>query len=138
MGVSTTDILTKYRDIQNEIKQIEGKIDKLEALARSPRISALTGLPRGSKKRDLSDIVAKIDELLDLYYLKLGQLLDMQAAAEKALEEMGIEERVVIRYKYIDGLSNVAITDRVHYSTSTIRRRIMDAMERLQERETNA
>ena len=131
-----TNIIVEYRNIQDEIHRLERKIDELEALAASPRVSALTGMPRGGKKTDLSDIVSKIADLREMYYENLGRLLDMQAAAERAIKQIeDREERVIIGYKYIDGLSSQDIAGNVSWSRATIDRRIKSAMEHIKERE---
>ena len=130
-------VLEEYRSIQAEIRRIERKIDELEALVTVPRISALTGMPRGGKRADFSDVVTKIEDLKTMYYAKLGRLLEIQAEAERLLEQMGSEERLIIGYKYIDGLSNMDISQRVKYSQSTIKRRIKNAMKKINEREVS-
>ena len=123
--------LAQYQDIQQEIEQLERQIDRLEALAHSPRISNLTGMPRAGRVSDGMDIVAKIGDLKTLYYDKLGKLLEMQETTEFNIGGLDPEERVVIRYKYIDGLTNDKIADRVISSQSTIKRRLKAAREKL-------
>lgn len=126
--------LMEYQSIQAEIAQIESEIDRLEAIKNSPRISHLTGLPRSGRVTDGMDIIARIDELITAYYRCLGALLALQETAEKQLAELGREERVVIRYKYVDGLRNRDIADRLNYSESTIKRRIKSAMQKQEEK----
>jgi len=126
--------LMEYQSIQAEISQIESEIDRLEAIKNSPRISHLTGLPRSGRVTDGMDIIARIDELITAYYRCLGALLALQEEAERQLAELGREERVVIRYKYVDGLRNRDIADRLNYSESTIKRRIKSAMQKQEEK----
>ena len=125
-------VIQEYRALQKEITRIEKQIDDLEALAQSPRVSNLSGMPRSGRVSDGMEIVAKIADLRDQYYLKLGRLLDLRADAEKELEKMGREERVIVGYKYIDGLNREEIARRVAYSESTVKRRIKNAMERVE------
>ena len=125
-------VIQEYRALQKEITRIEKQIDDLEALAQSPRVSNLSGMPRSGRVSDGMEIVAKIADLRDQYYLKLGRLLDLRADAEKELEKMGREERVIVGYKYIDGLKREEIARRVAYSESTVKRRIKNAMERVE------
>lgn len=125
-------VLQEYRTLQKEITQIEAQIDKLDALAQSPRIANITGMPRSGRVSDGMDIAAKIADLRDKYYAKLGRLIDIRDDAEKNLESMGIEERVIIRYRYIDGLSRKDIAQRLFVSESTVKRRIKNAMRRLE------
>jgi len=126
--------LMEYQSIQAEISQIESEIDRLEAIKNSPRISHLTGLPRSGRVTDGMDIIARIDELITAYYRCLGALLALQEEAERQLAELGREERVVIRYKYVGGLRNRDIADRLNYSESTIKRRIKSAMQKQEEK----
>lgn len=124
--------LARYQFLKMEIEQLDEQIERLEALATSPRISNYSGMPRGGQVTDGMDIVAKIADLKDLYYFRIGEFLDVQAQAEKELEQLGIEERVVVRYKYIDGMRNADIAERIHYSEATIKRRIKSAREKLE------
>lgn len=124
-------ILEQYREIQHEIAQLEKQIDRLELLAQSPRITNLTGMPRSGRVSDGMDIVVKIEDLRDQYYCKLSQFLELQQTAEKIMERLGHEERTIVRYKYIDGLSNASIADKVKWSESTVKRRLRAAMRKM-------
>lgn len=124
-------ILEQYREIQREIAQLEKQIDRLEILARSPRISQLTGMPRAGRVTDGMDVVAKIEDLRGQYYAKLSQFLELQSMAENIMEGLGHEERTIVRYKYIDGLTNAGIAERVSWSESTVKRRLRAAMKKL-------
>lgn len=125
------EILKQYREIQGEIAQLEKQIDRLEMLARSPRISHLTGMPRAGRVSDGMDIVAKIEDLRAQYYAKLSQFLELQQMAERIMEGLGHEERTIVRYKYIDGLTNMDIADKVNWSTATVKRRLKAAMKKM-------
>lgn len=125
------EILSQYRAIQKEIAQLEKQIDRLEMLARSPRISHLTGMPRAGRVSDGMDIVAKIEDLRAQYYTKLSQFLELQSMAERVMDGLGHEERTIVRYKYIDGLTIADIARRVNYSEKTIKRRLSAAMKKL-------
>ena len=126
-------VIQEYRALQKEITRIEKQIDDLEALAQSPRVANLSGMPRSGRVSDGMEIVAKIVDLLDQYYVKLWRLLCLRDDAEKELEKMGIEERTIVGYKYIDGLKREEIANRVSLSESTVKRRIKNAMERVKE-----
>ena len=121
-------VLKEYRMIQHEIMQLERQIDKLELLATVPRTSNLSGMPRSGRTTDGMDIVAKIVDMKEKYYAKLGRLLEIRDEAEDLLAQLGNEERVIIRYKYIDGMSNAKIAERINYSEATVKRRIKRAM----------
>lgn len=123
--------LVQYREIQREIAQIEKQIDRLENLAKSPRISNITGMPRAGRVSDGMDIVAKIEDLKTDYYAKLSQFLELQKVAEKIIAGLDPDARIIIRYKYIDGFTNDKIADRVGWSQSTVKRRIKSAMEKM-------
>ena len=125
------EILSQYRAIQKEIAQLEKQIDRLEALARSPRISHLTGMPRAGRVSDGMGIVAKIEDLRAQYYAKLSQFLELQSITESIISGLGHEERIIVRYKYIDGLTIADIARRVNYSEKTIKRRLSAAMKKL-------
>lgn len=125
-------LLSQYKAIQAEIAQLEKQIDRLEVLARSPRVSNLSGMPRAGRVTDGMDIVAQIEDLKAEYYVKISEFLELQKNAERAMNALGHEERVIIRYKYIDGLQNADIAGRVGWSESTIKRRIKRALQKLE------
>lgn len=123
--------MDEYRSIQKEIKQLEEQIERLEELVTSPRVSDHSGLPRSGRVSDGMDVVAKVCDLITEYYEKLGRFIELQEAVEKTLEGLSCEERVIIRYKYIDGLRNVDIAEKMAYCERTIKRRIRSALEKL-------
>lgn len=124
-------ILNNYQVLIAEIEQLEQQIDRLQMLAQSPRVSNLTGMPRAGRTTDGMDIVAKIEDLQTQYYAKIGELLEMQGEIEALMAKLDNEERVAIRYKYMDRLKNYEIADKMKYSESTIKRRIWAAMEKM-------
>jgi len=86
-------------------------------------------------KEELASIIAEanVETSLDLTLAKdVAKIIEqLQEAVEKTLEGLSCEERVIIRYKYIDGLRNVDIADKVAYSERTIKRRIRAALDKL-------
>lgn len=102
----TKEHLRSYRDLRRELKQIEGKVEAIEATLYSPKIPRLTGMPSapggGNTKEDLA---AKHLELLEYYNGKKAELAAEQLAIEKAIEVLPYRERTLLRLYYIDGLT---------------------------------
>lgn len=102
----TKERLRSYRDLRQELRQIEGKVESIEATLYSPKIPRLTGMPSapggGNTKEDLA---AKHLELLEYYNGKKAELAAEQLAIEKAIEVLPYRERTLLRLYYIDGLT---------------------------------
>lgn len=125
------EYLSRYRALSHEISQLKKEIERLDLLIKAPRISHLTGMPRSGRVSDGMDIAAKVADMRDEYYLKLSELLEMQSRIEGLINSLEGEERIVIRYKYIDGLNNFDISEQMNYSERTIKRRLQSALRRL-------
>ena len=125
-------VLKEYRAIQKEIKQLNDKIKELEAIAEVPPVSNLSGMPRSGRVTDGMDIMAKVMDLKAMYERKKRQLLDMTKGAEEEIETLGSEERLIVRYRFIDGLSVRATAKKAYCSAETVKRRTRSAMEKLE------
>lgn len=125
-------VIKEFRSIQKEIKQLDEKIKELEALAAVPASSNLSGMPRSGRVTDGMDIMARVMDLKAMYARKKQQLLDMTKGAEAEIETLGSEERLIIRYRFIDGLSVRATARKAYCSPETVKRRTRAAMEKLE------
>ena len=92
----TKEELRQYRSIKLEICQLDGRIKELVQLGRD-------------HDREL------IQPLMDVYQLKLENLVICQLKIERAIESLDPTERELIRMRYIDGAEWAEISDTLHY-----------------------
>ena len=114
----TKERLRKYRDLRQELEQIEQKIETMESALCSPKIQRITGMPsapsRGGNGKE--DLMAEHIELLEYYEGQKASLKAEQLAIEKAIEYLDYRDRTVLRLYYIDGLTWEQVCVVVNYS----------------------
>lgn len=96
-----------YRALVREIGQLEEQLIALESAMYSPKIPHLTQTPVSPGRRcDMADIVARHMELEAKYRESLAARKAQQLAIERALDSLEDPgERLVMRYRYIEGRS---------------------------------
>ena len=82
--------------------------------------------------RKIAPGCAQDDGLTEYYNNKKKRLTERLQQLEDALEGLEPTERTIMRLRYIDGLSWLAISRRVHYSKSQLRRIHVKALNKLQ------
>lgn len=71
------------------------------------------------------------DSLTKYYTDKKKRLTERLQRLEDALDSLTPTERTIMRLRYIDGLSWLAVSRRVHYSKSQVRRHHVKALDKL-------
>jgi RNA polymerase sigma factor (sigma-70 family) len=74
------------------------------------------------------------DSLTKYYNEKKKRLTERLQQLEDALNGLTPTERTIMRLRYIDGLSWLAVSRRVHYSKSQVRRHHVKALDKLKDR----
>lgn len=109
--------LNSYQHVLMERRQILDQIFRLEARLTAPGSQNLDGMPHGSGKGDaLAEGVSRLADLRDLYRAKETELAQAQKDTEHLIEGLEPIERVIARYRYIDGLHWEQICVKVNYS----------------------
>lgn len=109
--------LNSYRHVQMERRQILERIMRLEARLTAPGAQNLDGMPHGSGRGDtLANGTAALSDLRDLYRAKEAELAQTQRDIEQLIENLDPIERVIARYRYIEGLHWEQICVKVNYS----------------------
>lgn len=123
----TKQELRNYRKIEKEIRQIDGMIRELNARAYSPRIPRLTGMPGATTTESGSAqerIATEIMELKQRYEVRVLELLAERKAIENAIAGLqDPDQRMILRYHYIDGMSWKGTAKRSHMDESTVYRK---------------
>lgn len=113
----TKEELLRYRAIDLERKQLEREIRRLEALMTAPTTSSLDGLPKAPGVADpVGQATVKKDTLIKRYRAKVQQLEAEQARIEAAIEALEPMERVLMRHRYIEGMTWEEVCVAIGYS----------------------
>lgn len=139
----TRDRLKNYLNLRREIRQIEERLEELETRVLSPRTPKLSLTPKahGQGGYSLEADMDKHADLMTLYADKLAQLYAEQYAIEQAVDKLDTVERIVIRARYIEGLTWEAVALRVNYSyvqTWRIHARAIEALEKQEEKQNGS
>lgn len=133
----TKERLRNYQNIKRERAQLEEKLAQIEAALYSPKIPQLTstppsGSPTGSAMENLAD---KHMELQRRYEANLVELAAEQLEIERAIETLDPTARMLLRYRYIDGLTWEEVCVRLCYSWRQTHRLHSQALEQLKRME---
>lgn len=104
----TKEELQNYRNLRSELKMLDALKQKIERHS--------------------------TDELRAKYAQKCEQLANKLLRIEQVIEKLNSTERMILRLRYINGLSWLSVCDRVHYSwqqTHRIHARALRKIEKL-------
>lgn len=131
--------LHSYRHVQMERQQILDRIMRLESKLTAPGVQNLDGMPKGDGRGDaLTQGVIRLSELRDQYRAKEADLAQAQLDIEKMIESLEPVERMIARYRYIDGLQWEQICVKVNYSWRQTHRTHSGMLKHLAEKEGEA
>lgn len=132
----TKERLRRYKAIKTEIRQIEDRLAEVEGSLYDPKGQQLTGMPfppsrigSGSAQEQLAD---KTMELRSRYREKLQELAAEQLAIEAAIESLEPTQRMLLRHRYIEGLTWEEVCVKMSYSWMQVHRIHSNALQRLQ------
>ena len=128
------DRLRAYRAILQEIKQLEEIKRDVETRGLAPKVPQLTGLP-GAPSADhdkIGALVARTADLTAHYAERIAALHEEQIAIEEAVDRLRGYERIVIRYRYLQGKSWREIMTLVPYCYTRLQQIHRHALERLE------
>ena len=130
---SSNVTLTQYIAKKKEIIYLKDKIDsireQLDCIKSSSDTSLVPAQPFNDDK--LADIIANLVDLENYYDSELTKLLHDQLDVERTLTVLEPIERLVIRYKYFEGMQTDEIADKVNYSYAHTKRIIKRAIQKL-------
>lgn len=113
----TKEELKEHYRLKQETVELEETIKKLQLQAQSVSVTKITGAPAGSGSPDkIADNLSRIEKLIQYYQQKLEKLLIQQKRIEEAIESLPTNERLLMRYRYIDGLDWVDVAANMNYS----------------------
>ncbi len=114
--MTAKEYLLQYRVVQREIEDLDYRMAQLRLKYAAPSAINYSDMPKAhNTEHDLSDYVAKMDEMTDYMISKYTRLRGVEVDIYLRLDRMeNQDERELLRYRYIDGLTWVQIADRLH------------------------
>ena len=113
----TKEELKEQIRLKQEIADLKENIEKLRLQAQSISATRITGAPAGSGSPDkIADNLARVDNLIQHYQQKVERLLIQQKRIEEAIESLPANERLLMRYRYINGLDWIDVAANMNYS----------------------
>ena len=112
--------LQEYRKIMRNAESIEYQIQKLQSQIN--KVTAIVNdMPRGGKSTDKSELICKLIDLQEQYKTEYSTAAEKLKTIETAIAKLSDpQEQAVLRYKYILGLNENKICQRMHYERSRI------------------
>ena len=117
----TKERLRRYIWLKQECRQLEAYLDRIRndmSAVTSPR---LTGMPHAKDPKGLDEIVIRYEEICGKYEKQLKQYQRETIEIENAILGMADPRyRLLLRYRYMDGLKWETIADLMHYEVSSL------------------
>ena len=99
--------------IEYQIQKLQSQINKVTAI--------VNDMPRGGKSTDKSELICKLIDLQEQYKTEYSTAAEKLKTIETAIAKLSDpQEQAVLRYKYILGLNENKICQRMHYEKSRI------------------
>ena len=130
----TKDRLRNYASLKEEREQLRRQLDELEATLYYPKIQRLNGMPSSpSKENTLELMVARHVELQERYEAKIAEMTKEMLLIEAAIDALEPTARMLLRYRYLDGLKWEEVCVRMNYSWMQTHRIHANALNQLKE-----
>lgn len=130
LQMTKTELLA-YKNIKSELQDIEKRIDELRKDARNPKGISYSDMPRGrggpisSQQR----YIEQLEELSQMYEEKKADLVETQIVIERAISSLPSDLRLLMRYRYIDGLRWGQVNDMMYISETQSKKLHRKALE---------
>lgn len=126
--------MRNYANLKEEREQLRRQLDELEATLYYPKIQRLNGMPSSpSKENTLELMVARHVELQERYEAKLAEMTKEMLLIEEAIDALEPTARMLLRYRYLDGLKWEEVCVRMNYSWMQTHRIHANALNQLRD-----
>ena len=131
----TKERLRRDQNIKKEREQLRYQLEEIEAALYYPKIQNLNGMPGGGVKEGnpQENLMIHHLELQEKYNAKLDELAAEQLAIENAIDTLDDTGRMILRYRYIDGLKWEEVCVKVGYSWTQTHEHHGRALQKLRE-----
>ena len=111
--MTAKEYILQYQQIQREIEDIDRRMAQVRLKYAAPSAINYSDMPKAhNSNHDLSDYVAKMDELTDYMISKYNRLRGIEIDIYMRVDRMeNQQERELLRYRYIDGMTWTKIAD---------------------------
>ena len=108
--MTAKEYLLQYKHIQREIEDIDRRMAQIRLKYAAPSAINYSDMPKAhNSNHDLSDYVAKMDELTDYMISKYTRLRGIEVDIYMKVDRMENQrERELLRYRYIMSTSSTA------------------------------
>ena len=122
--MTAKEYLMRFRQVMREIEDLDRRMAQLRLKYAAPSAINYSDMPKAhGSNHDLSDYIAKMDEMTEYMINKYTRLRGIEVDIYKRLDRMQDQtEREILRYRYIDGLNWEQISTRLNYSKRNVTR----------------
>lgn len=120
--MTAKEYLQQYRTIQREIEDLDYRMAQLRLKYAAPSAIDYSDMPKAhSTEHDLSDYIAKMDEMTGYMISKYTKLRAVEVNIYMQVDAMeNQEERELLRYRYIDGMTWTDIATKLNTSERNV------------------
>ena len=122
--MTAKEYLLTYRIVKREIEDLDYRMAQLRLKYAAPSAINYSDMPKAhNTEHDLSEYVAKMDEMTDYMISKYTRLRGIEVDIYKRADQMQHQtERDILRTRYIDGLTWDQIALKLGYSRRNVTR----------------
>ena len=130
----TKEELQDHIFISDEVKELQKSLEELEEQRYLISAVKIKGAPAGTGSADkIANNIAKLEQLEEYYTNKLNEKLSQLKRVEDAIERLPARERLLVRYRYINGYDWINIAAKMNYSWKQTHRIHAKALEKLKD-----
>lgn len=130
----TEEELRSYIVLSDEVKDLQECLRELLEEKKNVKATSFGSAPAGSAEADkFANTMIRFETLERQYIHKVGEKLDQLMKIERAINKLPERERMLIRYRYIDGYSWINIAAKMNYSWKQTHRIHEKALELLKD-----
>ena len=130
----TKDRLRNYASLKEECEQLRRQLEELEATLYYPKIQRLNGMPSAPSKENAMELmIARHVEMQKKYEAKIAEMTAEMLQIEAAIETLDPTARMLLRYRYMDGLKWEEVCVKMNYSWMQTHRIHANALNQLKE-----
>lgn len=120
--MTAKEYLLRYRTVKREIEDIDMRMAQLRLKYAAPSAIDYSDMPKAhNSEHDLSDYIAKMDELTDYLISKYTRLRGIEVDIYMRVDRMeNQQERELLRYRYIDGMTWADIAEKMNTSERNV------------------
>jgi hypothetical protein len=122
--MTAKEYLSRYKSAYREAKDIELRMARLRLKYSSPAAIEYSDMPKAhDSEHDLSDYASQMDGLISLLIAQYSKCMGIETDILSRIDAMqNWEEKELLRYRYVDGLSWDSIIERMPFAPRTVYR----------------